>query len=382
MYSEFVDFVKNIYKIKEGNIPLHAPVFFENENKYLKECIDTTFVSYVGKFVSEFENVIKAYTGAKYAVAIVNGTCALHIALKLNGASQNDEVLTQSLTFIATSNSISYCDSTPVYIDSDINTLGMSVEKLEEFLEKNTEIRNDGFCYNNITKKRIIACVPVHIFGHPCKIDRIVELCSKYNIAVVEDAAESLGSKYKGKHTGTFGKAGILSFNGNKIVTTGGGGMIITDDENFAVRAKHITTTAKVPHQWEFIHDEIGYNYRMTNLNAAVGCAQMENIDFFLENKRQLAGLYKDFFYNSGIDFFVEKADCYSNYWLNAILLKNRNERDEFLKFSNQNSIMTRPAWTLMNKLKMYENCLTTNLENANWLEDRIVNIPSSVRVQ
>lgn len=381
VFQKTIDFIRKLYNKPEGLIPLHAPVFSGNEKKYLNECIDTNFVSYVGKFVTLFEEKIAAYTGAKYAVAVVNGTCALEIALKLCGVRPCDEVLTQALTFVATSNAISYCGGRQVFIDSEKSNLGMCPVKLEVFLKQNTEIRKDGFCYNKSTNNRIFACVPVHIFGHPSLIDKIIEICNKYNIVVVEDAAESIGSKYFDKHTGTFGKAAILSFNGNKTITTGGGGMIITNDEQFAKKAKYITTTAKVPHPYEFYHDELGYNYRMPNLNAAIGCAQMEKIDEFIANKRVTAALYKDFFATSEIDFFTEKENCISNYWVNVILLKDREQRDTFLKYTNKNGVMTRPAWTLMNKLPMYKSCLHTNLDNAQWLEDRLVNIPSSVRI-
>lgn len=378
-FDEILAFIKKLYPGLEM-VPLHAPVFRGNEKKYLIECIDSTYVSYVGKYVSQFEDEIRKYTGSKYAIAVVNGTCALEIALKLAGVKDGDEVLTQALTFIASVNAISYCKASPVFIDSDLETLGMSVDKLHNFLLNFTEIKSDGFCYNKITGKRIAACLPVHIFGHPLKIDEILSLCNNYHIPVVEDAAESIGSKYKNRHTGTFGKFGVLSFNGNKTITTGGGGMILTDDEALAIKAKHLTTTAKVPHKWEFIHDEIGYNYRMTNVCAAIGCAQMEQIESFINSKRDLAKIYSEYFKTTAIPFYMEKNDCYSNYWLNVIFLQDREERDMFLKFSNENGVMTRPAWHLINKLEMYKNCFSDNLDNANWLEDRIVNIPSSVR--
>jgi len=381
MYNEVTTFIRNLYNKPTDLVPLHAPVFTGNEKKYLNECIDTTFVSYVGRFVTLFEEKIAAYTGAKYAVAVVNGTCALEIALKLCGVKSGDEVLTQALTFVATSNAIAYCGGNIVFIDSEKQNLGMCPEKLEEFLTENTEIRADGYCYNKNTNNKVSACVPVHIFGHPCLIDKINEICSKHNIVVVEDAAESIGSTYFGKHTGTFGKTAVLSFNGNKTITTGGGGMIITDDEQLAKKAKYITTTAKVPHPYEFFHDELGYNYRMTNVNAAIGCAQMEKLDEYIANKRETAALYKEFFAKHKIEFFSEKENCFSNYWLNVIILKDREQREDFLKYTNENGVMTRPAWTLMNKLPMYKNCLHTNLDNAQWLEDRIVNIPSSVRL-
>ncbi|OFX66942.1 MAG: aminotransferase DegT [Bacteroidetes bacterium GWE2_29_8] len=379
-YNVIINFIRSLYKNQEF-VPLHAPIFIGNEKKYLNNCIDSTYVSYVGNYVVEFEKYISEYTQSKFSIALVNGTAALHIALKLVGVKNNDEVLTQSLTFVATTNAISYLGAKPTFIDSDLSTLGMSAESLFDFLDKYCIVKTDGFCYNKETGKKISACVPVHVFGHPVEIDKIVDICNKFNIPVVEDAAESLGSKFKNIHTGKFGKLGILSFNGNKIVTTGGGGMIITDDEDIAKRAKYITTTAKVPHKWEFFHDEIGYNYRMPNLNAAIGLAQMEKIDVFIKNKRELALIYNKFFDNIGIDFFIEKDNCFSNYWLNTILLKNRVERDKFLLETNNAGIMTRPAWTLMNKLPIYSDCFSANLNNAKYLEDRIVNIPSSIRI-
>ena len=380
MFDLIIKFIRNIYNT-DGQIPLHEPRFIGNEKKYLNECIDSTYVSYLGEFVERFENMVKEFTGAQHAIATANGTLALHAALKLTGVEPGDEVLTQALTFVATANAISHCGAKPVFIDNEKENLGMSTEKLEEFLESEAVMKNDGYCYNKKTNRKILACVPMHVFGHPVKIDRITNICKRHNIIVIEDSAESLGSFYKNKHTGTFGKIGILSFNGNKIITTGGGGMIITDDEVFAKQAKHILTTAKVPHKWEFIHDEVGYNYRMPNVNAAIGCAQMENLPVFLENKRGLAREYKDFFEEMGIEFFSEKDGCRSNYWLNAIVLKDRAQRDEFLEYCHNNGVMARPVWTLMNKLPMYSNCQTIGLEDAQWLEDRVVNIPSSVRV-
>jgi len=380
MFELIIKFIRNIYNT-DGYIPLHEPRFIGNEKQYLKECIDSTYVSYLGGFVERFENMVKEFTGAQHAIATANGTLALHAALKLTGVEPGDEVLTQALTFVATVNAISHCGAQPVFIDSEKENLGMSTEKLEEFLENEAVMKNDGYCYNKKTNRKILACVPMHVFGHPVKIDRILDVCERYNIALVEDSAESLGSFYKNKHTGTFGKIGILSFNGNKIITTGGGGMIITDDEVFAKQAKHILTTAKVPHKWEFIHDEVGYNYRMPNVNAAIGCAQMENLLVFLKSKREIALEYKNFFEEMGMEFFSEKDGCRSNYWLNAVVLKDRAQRDEFLEYCHNNGVMSRPVWTLMNKLLMYQHCQHTNLENAQWLEDRVVNIPSSVRL-
>lgn len=378
MYSDVVRIIKGLYPMYSGSIPLHAPVFRGNEKKYLNECIDTTFVSSVGKFVTKFEEMIADFTGAKYAVAAVNGTAALHIALKLVGVETGDLIITQSLTFVATANAISYCGAEPVFLDVDRDTLGLSPIAVKRFIETQTYTKN-SICFHKSTGKRIKACVPMHTFGHPCRIDELKEICSAYNIELVEDAAESLGSYYIGKHTGTFGSIGILSFNGNKTITTGGGGMLITDNEELAKQAKHLTTTAKVQHPWEFIHDEIGYNYRLTNLAAALGCAQMEQLHSFLKAKREIASIYKEYFISTPIDFISEPADSVSNYWLNAILLQNKKERDEFLNYTNENGVMTRPIWQLMNRLPAFKNCITDNLENAFWLEERVVNIPSSV---
>jgi aminotransferase in exopolysaccharide biosynthesis len=299
----------------------------------------------------------------------------------IGGVRPGDEVLTQALTFVATANAISHCDAKPVFIDCDRDTLGMSPQRLKEFLEKNTLLGDDGICYNKGTGRRVAACLPVHVFGHPAEIREVKEICDAYRIHVIEDAAESLGSFSEGRHTGTFSKLGILSFNGNKIVTTGGGGMVITDDEELAGKARHIATTAKTGNSWRFIHDEIGFNYRLPNINAAIGCAQMEKVRSFLDNKRELARIYKRFFDNMGIEFFIEKEGCRSNYWLNAIILKDRTQRDEFLDYTHKNNIMSRPAWTLLSELPMYAGCERDDLENSQWLQDRIVNLPSSVRI-
>jgi len=380
MNRQIVEFIKNIYA-NEYPVLLHRPIFIGNEKEYMAKCIDTSYVSYVGEFVNKFEKMVAEFTGAKYAVATVNGTSALHISLKLAGVKEGDEVLTQALTFVATVNAISYCGAKPIFVDSDMNNLGMSAEKLEQFLRNETVIGDDGFCHNKTTGRRIVSCVPVHIFGHSVRIDKICEICNKYNILVIEDSAESLGSYYKGQHTGTFGIIGVLSFNGNKVITTGGGGMILTNDEELAKRAKHITTTAKIPHKWEFDHDEIGFNYRMPNINAAVGCAQMENIQLFLKDKREISCLYREFFNSINLGYVGEPEFCQSNYWLNAILVKDVEQRGHLLEYTNKEGVMTRPVWILMNKLAMYKNAQTTNLENAKWLEARIVNIPSSVRM-
>jgi len=379
MFERTVEFIQDTYDTKEF-LPLHEPVFFGNEKKYINECIDSTFVSSVGKFVDQFEQMMATYTGSKYAIATVNGTAALHIALKLVGTDACSEVITQPLTFIATCNAISYCNARPIFVDVDRTTMGLSPTSLAHFLETETE-QKDGLCYNRTTGKKITAVVPMHTFGHPCKIDEIAILCQKHNIALVEDAAESLGSYYKGQHTGTFGKVSAFSFNGNKTITTGGGGMIITNDEALAKHAKHLTTTAKVPHSYEYIHDEIGYNYRLPNLNAALGCAQMETLDTIIKKKRALAKSYAHFFTQEEITFVSENSDTQVNYWLNALVLKNKAERDLFLQETNDKGVMTRPIWALMNRLDMFNKCQTTDLSNAIWLEERVVNIPSGVRL-
>ena len=380
MYSDVVQFIRTTFNEPNGFIPLHAPCFTGNEKAYLNECIDTTFVSSVGKFVDRFEEMIVEYTGTQKAVVCVNGTNALHLALILVGVEHNDEVITQPLTFIATANAISYCGAHPVFIDVDKDTMGLSPAKMKEWLKEYTEIR-DNACFNKSTQRRIKACVPMHTFGHPVHLDELVQLCNEYHIELVEDAAESLGSFYKEKHTGTLGKIGVLSFNGNKTITTGGGGMLLFQDEELGVYAKHLTTQAKIPHRWEFVHDHIGYNYRMPNINAALGCAQMEKIIEFVANKRNLAQKYSDFFEDKDMDFFVEPKDCCSNYWLNVVVLKNKEERDEFLTCTNDNGVMTRPVWQLMNRLPMFKNCQCGDLSNAEWFEERVVNLPSSVRL-
>ena len=377
MFENVINFIQETYQTK-GFVPLHGPKFIGNEKKYLNECIDSTFVSSVGKFVDEFERKIASYTGTKYAVATSNGTSALHIALLLANVENNDEVITQPLTFVATCNAINYCGAQPVFVDVDQDTMGMSPSALKEFLKNNTSIKNQQ-CINNKTGRVIKACVPMHTFGHPCKIDEIKDICNKYHIALIEDAAESLGSYYKNKHTGTFGQMGVMSFNGNKIITAGGGGCIITDDETLAKKAKHLTTTAKVPHKWKYAHDMIGYNYRMPNLNAALLVAQLEQLDGFLENKRLLANKYKEFFKKSDIVFVTELENSKSNYWLNTIILKDEQQRDLLLDEANSKGVMIRPVWTLMNKLTMFKHSQCYGLTNVEWLEERVVNIPSSV---
>ena len=379
MYKNIVTFIQKTFATNEF-IPLHAPLFVGNEKKYLIDCIDSTFVSSVGAYVDCFEKEFAQTVGSKYAIATVNGTAALHVSLVLMGVKRDDEVLTQPISFIATCNAISYCGAKPVFVDVDRDTLGLSPNALRAFLEENAYIKENQ-CLNKTTGKVIRACVPMHTFGHPCRIDEIKAICEAWHIALVEDAAESLGSYYQGKHTGTFGKVGAFSFNGNKIITSGGGGVIVTDDEALAKRAKHITTTAKTPHKWEFVHDEIGFNYRLPNLNAALLVAQLEQLNGFLENKRGLATMYEEFFASQNIIFIKEPKDALSNYWLNAIILEDKAQRDAFLEYTNANGVMTRPIWTLMNKLEMFKACQCADISNALYLEERVVNIPSSVRV-
>lgn len=379
-YQATIDFIRDLYQTTEF-IPLHEPKFIGNEKAYVLDCIDSTFVSSVGKYVDRFEQEMAKYTGAKYAVATVNGTAALHIALKLVDVTQGDEVITQSLSFVATCNAISYCGAQPVFVDVDRDTLGLSPESLRVFLLANA-VQAAGGCINKTTGRKIAAVVPMHTFGHPCRIDAIASICEEFGIPLVEDAAESLGSYYQGKHTGTFGQLAVFSFNGNKTITTGGGGMIVTDDEALAKHAKHITTTAKKPHPYEFIHDEIGYNYRLPNINAALGCAQMESLPRLLESKRNIAAAYAEFFAAEGITFVKEPSGTKANYWLNALVLGSKQDRDEFLKELNEAGVMSRPIWRLMNELEMFRGCQSSDLHNAKWLEERVVNIPSSARVR
>jgi perosamine synthetase len=377
MFEDVVDFIQKAYQTKSF-IPLHEPRFIGNEKKYLNECIDSTFVSSVGKFVDEFEEKIINHTSAKYAIATSNGTSALHISLLLADVDKNSEVITQPLTFVATCNAISYCGAQPVFLDVDKDTMGLSPTALKYFLENNTMVKNQQ-CVNNKTGKVIKACVPMHTFGHPCRIDEIKEICDKHHVFLIEDAAESVGSAYKGRHAGTFGQVGVMSFNGNKIITAGGGGCIITNNKTLAKKAKHLTTTAKVPHKWDFNHDMVGYNYRMPNLNAALLVAQLEQLDNFISSKRKLANAYEKFFNSTNYVFVKEPMGSKSNYWLNAIILKDKQQRDLFLNETNSAGVMTRPVWALMNRLPMFKDAQQGDLTNAEWLEQRVVNIPSSV---
>ena len=376
-----VEYIKSLYPNMD-KVQLHTPVFLGKEKEYLIDCIDSTFVSYVGKYVSQFEEITASYTGAKHAIATVNGTTALQVALQVAGVKRGDEVITQALTFVATTNAIFHAQAYPAFVDVDMDTMGMSPEKLSDWLDKNVEMDSKtGGAINKTTKRNVSAIVPMHTFGHACRIDEIKVVADNYNIPIIEDSAESLGSFYKGNHTGTFGLAGVFSYNGNKPVTTGGGGMIITNDDSFAKKAKHITTTAKLLHPWEFVHDEIGYNYRLTNVNAAIGVAQMERINEILTNKRKTANLYSGFCRKNDILFIEEPEGARSNYWLNAVVLNSREERDAFLEYSHAHGVMTRPAWRLMSELKMFKECQHDDLLNSYALEEKIVNIPSGVRV-
>lgn len=379
MSDQLIQFVRDYFETKEF-IPLHAPVFPGREKEYVADTIESTFVSSVGAYVDRFEQDMASYTGSPKAVATVNGTAALHIALKLAGVEAGDLVITQPLTFVATCNAIAYCNAEPLFIDVDQGTLGLSAKALEAWLEENAKVDAEGVCRANEDGKAIRACVPMHTFGHPADLDGLCEVTQRWNIALVEDAAESLGSFYKGQHTGTFGATGTLSFNGNKIMTTGGGGMILASEAT-AARAKHLTTTAKKPHTYEYIHDELGYNYRLPNLNAALGCAQLEQLEAFVRAKRALASSYEAFFKVSPLQFITEPPECRSNYWLNGVVCEDRKQRDELLDCTNSEGVMTRPIWALMNHLPMYRRCRRGDLTNAEWLEERVVNLPSSVKL-
>ena len=362
------------------NVGLHEPTFFGNEWRCIKECLDSTFVSSVGKFVDRFEDDLAAYTGAKHAVVVVNGTAALHIALLLAGVKANDEVILPSLNFVATANAIRYCSATPHFVDSEPKTLGIASEKLRDYL-KNHTMQRRGLCVNKTTGHVIRAMVPMHTFGHPGNIDGLLAIAHDFNIILVEDAAESLGSTYYGKHTGTFGLMGTLSFNGNKTITTGGGGAILTNDSAIALRAKHITTTAKRPHAWEFVHDEVGYNYRLPNLNAALGCAQLEQLSSKLEAKRVLFKRYEAAFLSVDGAILVSEPDqCLSNYWLQTIMLNvdQVHHRDAILKSTNEAGLMTRPVWRLLHELIPFAECPHMDLSAAASLAQRLINIPSS----
>jgi len=379
MDREVISFIRERFNTNEF-IPLHTPTFNGNEKKYLEDCIDSTFVSSVGAYVDKFEELMNTLTQTKKTTAVVNGTAALQVALRLVGVKKNDEVITQALTFVATANAIAYNNAHPVFLDVDIDTMGLSPKSVKYFLEEFGELKDDG-CYNKKTGRKIAACMPMHTFGFPVHLDELIKVCKDWRIPIVEDAAESLGSEYKGKPTGSYGEVGAFSFNGNKIVTCGGGGAIVTNSLELGTRAKYLTTTAKVMHPYEYFHDELGYNYRMPNLNAAVACAQLEQLDTFLENKRQLAQEYKTFFNTKGIKFRTETPETKANYWLMCVELENKKERDLFLEETNSNGIMTRPIWQLMHRLPMYKDCQIDRQENATFLEERIVNIPSKITI-
>lgn len=375
-WLQFAEGVKALYR--KDFVPLHEPTFDQKEIDYVTDCIETGWVSSVGAYVNRFEEDLAKFVGVKRAVAVVNGTAALHIALKVAGVVAEDEVLIPSLTFIATANAVSYIGAIPHFIDVSYDTLGVDSVKLNTHLEKIGELRN-GQLFNKQTGHRISAIVPMHTFGHPVDIDGLLNVCDKFNLTLVEDAAESLGSYYKGKHTGSFGKVSAISFNGNKIITTGGGGAIVTDDDALADYAKHLTTTAKIPHKWAYEHDEIGYNYRMPNINAALGCAQLEKAPKFIEQKRELFGQYDQLISQlDGVHLFKEPIHSKSNYWLQTLILDERYNRDEVLGFLNENGVMSRPIWQPMHELEMFNKCPKANLIITENLNNRIINIPST----
>lgn len=379
MFKKEISFIKSLFN--KENIALHEPCFIGNEKKYLLECIDSGFVSSVGEFVTRFEEALKEKTKARFVIATNTGTAALHIALLANGIDENCEVITQSISFVATANAIAYTGAKPVFLDIDENTLSLSPKALEHFLENQT-YQKDNLSYNKTTHKLIKACVIMHTFGLSAHIKAIKELCEKYHILLIEDAAEALGSTYENKVLGTFGKCGILSFNGNKIITGGCGGAILSDDENLAKLARHLSTTAKIPHPYEYNHDRIAYNYRLCNINAAILLAGLENLELFLENKRELAKIYKDFFKNHDkCKFIDEKSNEKSNFWLNTLLFKNENLRNIFLEECLKNNIFVRPVWKSLPSLKAFQNCQSNELINTKKLEKRLINLPSSVRI-
>ena len=376
--QDIVSVIKSV--VGDGPLALHEPRFNGNEWVYLKECLDSTFVSSVGKFVDRFENDLANFTGANRAVAVVNGTAALHVSLLLAGVKAGDEVLLPALTFIATANAVAYCQATPHFVDSEERSLGMDAVALRDYLSTITE-KHNGQCVNRKTGRVIRAMVPMHTFGHPVNIDALLAVAHDFHLQLIEDAAESLGSTVGGQHTGTFGLMGTLSFNGNKTITTGGGGAILTNDIELGKRAKHITTTAKLPHRWNFVHDEVGYNYRLPNLNAALGCAQLEQLPSFLRDKRRLFDQYQAAFASVlGVNIVAEPAGCNSNYWLQTLLLDaaHADQRDAVLAATNDAGLMTRPIWALMNRLPMYANAPRAPLPVAESLEQRVINIPSS----
>jgi perosamine synthetase len=374
--TDLIGLIRSIYP-KDGPIPLHEPQLGQLEQSYAQDCIKSTFVSSIGPYVNQFEKKIESITGSEACVATTNGTVALMTALKLIGASSGTEVITQALTFVATANAISHTGACPVFVDNDPNNFGLNPDSLQAFLKENVEMRKNG-PVNRLTGRDVIACIPVHLWGHPCRIDEIVQICADYEIPVIEDAAESLGSYYKGKHSGTFGLMGVFSFNGNKIVTSGGGGAIITNNIELSKRAKHLTTTAKVPHPWAYVHDEIGYNYRLPNINAALGCAQLKRLEEFIRIKRIIAKMYGEAIEKLGGLFLWEPKNSKSNYWLNSLILNSAQERDEFLTQLHQAKIYCRPAWVPLTDLPIYRSCFSMPLPNMKFISDRVLNLPSS----
>ncbi|MCS4039535.1 LegC family aminotransferase [Salinibacter ruber] len=375
-----VEAIRDAIGPRDGFTPLHKPTFENNEWEYVKECIDTEWVSTAGSYVEQFEEDLAKYTGAEHAVVTVNGTAALHVSLRLAGVTPEDEVLVPALSFVATANAVAYLGATPHFVDSEERTLGLDSEKLEAYLDEIAEVR-DGTCVNTQTGRPIKALVPMHAYGHPVALDALQEVAERYHLTLVEDAAESLGSLYKGTHTGTIGRLGALSFNGNKTITTGGGGAILTNDDQLADEALHLVRVAKEDHEWEYFHDQTGYNYRMPNLNAALGCAQLEQMPSFLERKRVLAERYRDAFADvDGVSFFAEREDTRSNYWLNVLLLDEKvaDRRDAVLEATNEADLMTRPTWQLLSSLPMYKDCPRMDLSTAKSLEQRLINIPST----
>ena len=376
MFDYLAKFIQDKYRTNSF-IPLHEPRFIGKEKEFVSQTIDSTFVSSVGQYVNQFEEDIAKYTGSKRAIAIVNGTSALHLSMLMAGVKPGDYVITQALTFVATCNAIHYCQAEPILIDVDKKTLGLSPIALEAWLEENAFVDTDQVCKLKNSKRVIKACIPMHTFGHPVEIDTLATICNVWKLAMIEDAAESLGSLFKDTHTGTFGLMGTLSFNGNKIITSGGGGAILCNEELY-LKGKHLSTTAKKPNDIHFVHDEVGFNYRLPNINAALGCAQLESINLFVKQKRQLAEEYAQLLKNSNLEFFKEPKNCRSNYWLNTIICHDESQRNELLNYMNSREIMTRPVWTPMNKLPMFKNSISDSLQNTLWLEERIVNIPSS----
>ncbi len=376
MTKQIVNFIREIYK-SNGSIPLHTPNFFGNEMKYVSETIESNFVSSVGQFVNDFESEMEKFTGSPKAVAVVNGTAALHTAMYMMGVKAGDFVITQALTFVATCNAVYHIGAEPILLDVSKKSLSLCPVALDSFLSEHAVLKDEG-CFHKTSLRKIGAVVPMHTFGHPAMLDELLEVCNRWNLPMIEDAAESLGSFYKNRHTGTFGQMGAISFNGNKIITTGGGGMVLCANKEIGSKTKHITTTAKVPHPYEYFHNEPGFNFRLPNINAALGCAQMEALETFIAQKRALASCYENFFANTEYLFVKEPDYAKSNYWLNAVICQNKDARDDLLLKTNKEDVMTRPLWKLMNNLPMFKNVICDDLLVSKWLEERVVNLPSS----